>query len=142
MFKWFLVLLSQINRPSATPKTFKIKLGWVIVCNNSSLNRLGVSYRCKGLTKSSRLIRLDVSNSPFSAVNACGVNLGCRIHWLHLCRRVSLLKRVYWYDTKQSEDDASVMLELWGMWSAPLLPSLPGPLWPVVVAPHRVLCMG
>ena len=26
------------------------------------------------------------------------------------------------------------MLELWGMWSTPLLPSLPGPLWPGVVA--------
>ena len=29
------------------------------------------------------------------------------------------------------------MLELWGMRSAPLLPSLPGPLWPGVVAPDK-----
>ena len=29
------------------------------------------------------------------------------------------------------------MLELWGMWSTPLLPSLPGPLWPEVVAPDK-----
>ena len=29
------------------------------------------------------------------------------------------------------------MLELWGMWSTPLLPSLPGPLWPGVVAPDK-----
>ena len=34
------------------------------------------------------------------------------------------------------------MLELWGMWSAPLWPSLPGSLWPGVVAPDRVLSMG
>ena len=27
------------------------------------------------------------------------------------------------------------------MWSAPLLPLLPGPLWPGVVAPDRVLSM-
>ena len=27
------------------------------------------------------------------------------------------------------------MLELWGMWSTPSLPSLPGPLWPGVIAP-------
>ena len=27
------------------------------------------------------------------------------------------------------------MLELWGMRSTPSLPSLPGPLWPGVVAP-------
>ena len=34
------------------------------------------------------------------------------------------------------------MLELWGMRSTPLLPSIPGPLWPGVVAPDRVLFMG
>ena len=34
------------------------------------------------------------------------------------------------------------MLELCGMRSTPLLPSLPGPLWPGVVAPVRVLSMG
>ena len=32
------------------------------------------------------------------------------------------------YDTKQSDGDASVIVELWGMWSTPLLPSLPGSL--------------
>ena len=30
------------------------------------------------------------------------------------------------------------MLELWGMRSTPLLPSLPGPLWPGVVAPDTI----
>ena len=34
------------------------------------------------------------------------------------------------------------MLELWGMQSTPSLPLLPGPLWPEVVAPIRVLSMG
>ena len=34
------------------------------------------------------------------------------------------------------------MLELWGMQSKPLLPSLPGPLWPRVIAPDKVLSMG
>ena len=29
------------------------------------------------------------------------------------------------------------MLELWGMWNTPLLPSLPGPLWPRMVAPDK-----
>ena len=33
------------------------------------------------------------------------------------------------------------MLELWGMWSTLLLPSLPGPLWLGVVAPDKVLSM-
>ena len=34
------------------------------------------------------------------------------------------------------------MLELWGMWSTPLLPLLPHPLWFELVAPDRVLSMG
>ena len=34
------------------------------------------------------------------------------------------------------------MLELWGMWSISLLPLLPVPVWPGVVAPDMVLHMG
>ena len=34
------------------------------------------------------------------------------------------------------------MLELWGMWSAFSLPSLPDSLWAGVVAPDRVLFIG
>ena len=37
---------------------------------------------------------------------------------------------------------ASVMLELWGMWSTPSLPSLPGTLCLRIVAPGRILSMG
>ena len=62
---------------------------------------------------------------------SCPVVWGNRIHRLHLCRGVK--KRVSWYDTKQSD---------WGMRSTPSLPSLPGPLWPGMVAPDRVLSMG
>ena len=46
------------------------------------------------------------------------------------------------YDTKQSDGEVPAMLELWGMQSTPSLPSLPGPLWPGVVAPDRALSMG
>ena len=46
------------------------------------------------------------------------------------------------YDTKQSEGEVSVMLELWGMGSAPSLPLLPGPLWHGIVAPDRALSKG
>ena len=45
------------------------------------------------------------------------------------------------YDTEQSDGEVPVMLELWGMWSTPSLLSLPGPLWPGVVAPDRALSM-
>ena len=34
------------------------------------------------------------------------------------------------------------MLGHWGTWSTPSLLSLPGPLWPEVVAPDRVLSIG
>ena len=46
------------------------------------------------------------------------------------------------YDTKQSDGEVPVMLELWEMQGTPSLPSLPIPLWPGVVAPDRVLSMG
>ena len=46
------------------------------------------------------------------------------------------------YGTKQSYGEAALMLELQEIWSTPSLPSLPGPLWPGVVAPDRVLSMG
>ena len=34
------------------------------------------------------------------------------------------------------------MLELWGMLSIPLLPSIPSPLWLGEVTPDRVISMG
>ena len=71
------------------------------------------------------------------------VGWGYRIHLLLLCRGI-------WphpndcpgYDTKQSDLEAPVMRELWGMLSTPSLPSLPGSLWSGVVAPDRALSMG
>ena len=62
-----------------------------------------------------------------------------RIHRLYLCRGVRPLPH---YDTKQSNGEAPVMLEFWGMQSTPSLPLLPCPLWPRVVAPDRALSMG
>ena len=46
------------------------------------------------------------------------------------------------YGTKQFDGEATVLLEIWGMRSTHLLPSLPGPLWFGVVAYHRVLFLG
>ena len=73
---------------------------------------------------------------------------GCRIPRLHLCRGVRLScphplpNECPGYDIKQSDGEAPVMLELWGMRSTPSLPLLPCPLWPGVVAPDGVLSMG
>ena len=37
----------------------------------------------------------------------------------------------------QSDGEIPVIQELWGMWSTPLLPLLPGSIWPGVVAPEK-----
>ena len=60
----------------------------------------------------------------------------CRLHWLLFCNECP------GYDNKQSDNEVSVILELWGMKNTPSLPSLPGLLWPREVAPDRVLSMG
>ena len=58
---------------------------------------------------------------------------GCRIHRLDLCREVrSHSIDCPGYDTKQSDDETSVMLELWRMQSSsslPLLSGSPDPEW-------------
>ena len=46
------------------------------------------------------------------------------------------------YDTNQSDSEVPAVLELWRMRSKRSLSSLPGPLWPGVVAPDRALSMG
>ena len=53
------------------------------------------------------------------------------------CRGVRLSQRLSWIWHKQSDDKVPAMRELWVMQSTPLLPSLPGPLWPGVVTPDR-----
>ena len=71
----------------------------------------------------------------------CPVSWGHRIHQLHLGRGVRPPPNK-WDDTKQSDGEISVLLELWGMQSTPSFPSLPDPFWPGVVAPDWVLSMG
>ena len=45
------------------------------------------------------------------------------------------------YDTKQSDGELPVIVELLGMQSTPSLPLLPVPLWPGMVAPDRAQSM-
>ena len=61
---------------------------------------------------------------------------------MHLCKEVKIPNKCPGYETKQSDCQTPVMLELWGIKSTFLLPSLPGPLWPEVVAPDKVLSIG
>ena len=46
------------------------------------------------------------------------------------------------YDTKQSDSEVPVILELWGMWNYSSLSSLPGLLWSGVATPDKFLFMG
>ena len=46
------------------------------------------------------------------------------------------------YDTKKSDGEVPVMVELWEMRNTPSLPSLPGPILPGVVAADKALAMG
>ena len=89
---------------------------------------------------------LVLNNNTYKDLPQGNCPVGCggdRIHQLHLCRGVRPSgNECPGYDIKQSNSEASVMLESWGMQSAPLLSSLPGPLWLRVVAPDRVLSMG
>ena len=43
------------------------------------------------------------------------------------------------YDTKQSDGEVPVILELWEMWNTPSLPLLSGLLWLGMVASDRAL---
>ena len=59
---------------------------------------------------------------------------------LHLCQGVRLPNKCPENDIKPTDGEAPA-LEIWGMWITPPLQLLPGPLWPRVVAPDRVLSM-
>ena len=75
-------------------------------------------------------------------ITGCPVGWDSRIYRLLLCRGVRLPNERPAYESKQSDGEVLVMLEIWGMRSTPSLPSLPVPLRPRVVAPDRVLSKG
>ena len=109
---------------------------------------LDTSWRSKGELISSVLLW-----SPFHTnelvldvglKQLCTDTVGSRIHQMHLRRRVrhpTTTNECPGYNTKQSNGEVPVILELWGMRSTPSLPSLPDPLWPGVVVPFRALSM-
>ena len=89
---------------------------------------------------SNRCPKLWIEPNPICSVVSLPSRLGrgCRIHQLHLCRGLRPPpNECPGYDTKQSDGEVLVMLELWGMRSTPSLPLLSGPLWPGLVAPDK-----
>ena len=88
-----------------------------------------------------RICEIYIGN-PETLTTLYPVDWGCRIHRLLLCRGVRPPHECPGYDTKQSDGEVPAMLELWGMRSTPSWTSLPGSLWPGVVAPDKALSMG
>ena len=88
-----------------------------------------------------QVVLIGMSSLTLSPSLSLSVGWGCIIHRVLFCRR----ERPHPHecpDTKHSDGEVPVTLELWGMRITSLLPSLPEPLWHGVVAPDRVLSMG
>ena len=83
-----------------------------------------------------------ITELQMGCVVVCPVSWSCRIHRLYLCRGIRLPNKCPRYDSKQSNGEVPVMLELWWMQTNLSLPSLPCPLWSGVAVPNRVLSMG
>ena len=89
-----------------------------------------------------RNILINNINFDKTLIHCSQIKWSRRIYRLHLCRGGKIYsKSCHGYDIKQSDDKAPVM-EIERMRSIPSLPSLPGPLWPRMVALDRVQCMG
>ena len=138
---FFFVLFSLV---SITPFFFNLfLLSSSVSCLSPSLSSfLSFSFPLAFLTTLFCLylpLHLFINASFIS----CPVSWGFRIHWLHLCRGVRPHpNECPIYNTKQSDGEVLVMLDLWGMQSTPSLPSLPGRFCPGVVARDRVLSIG
>ena len=82
-------------------------------------------------------------NLIFYSIACCLVGWGCRIHRLHRCRGVRPFPtRVLDMTLNNLMLRFQLCGRFGGIKSTPSLPSLPGPLRPGVVAPHRALYMG
>ena len=150
-----LLLLHVLTSTVWSPKTFRgvDDYQWVPTINipsdtrGGTLNVMVIATKMKSVTwvqildkavcVSLHTLGKGMNPSVLSSVIGCPVGWGCRILQLLLCRGVRPPNECPGYDTKQSDGEVPVMLELWGMQSTPLLPSLPGPLWPRVVAPDK-----
>ena len=137
--------------PTRIFKTIQLWINYKSSLNNSKPHseRTISEYFCCGNTLS-LLIKLEkqiqiyvLISVPVTSIQSCPVSWSSRIHQQFLCSGVRPSPQwVSWiYDIKQSDGEIPVMLELWGMWSTPSLPLLPGSLWPGMVAPDRALSM-
>ena len=104
-------------------------------CSRGRLLRKGLEFHVCTINKSA--IQKKSGNLSFSPRN-----IHLCVFWPNrLCKERILPQRVFWYDTKQSGGESQVLLQVWGMRSTSLLPSLPDPLWPGMLVSDRALSM-
>ena len=127
MIKWYNIKFSCVLKHLI----FCFLLFWYYSCVVMSLYWVSVWTQC--IVIYIHYIQLCIQRFFFSPVG-----WGCRIHRLLLCRGVRPPpNECPGYDTKQSDGKVPAVVELWWMRSTLSLPSLPGPLWPGVVAPDK-----
>ena len=127
---------------------FLLFIRWIIiiniaVCHATNIYLVTMPYlQLFLITKSSHWYQKIIRKIETFLPILNPVGWGCRIHQLHLCGRMRHHPQKSVLDmTKQSDGEAPIMLEIWGIQSFPLLPLLLGSLWPRVVVPGRVLSM-
>ena len=83
-------------------------------------------------------------SKPLANVRYCLVSWGCRVHRLLLSWgvRSTPQNECPGCNTKQSDGQVPVMLEIGVLRSTPSLPLFPSSLWPVMIEPDRVPSMG
>ena len=118
----------------------KITIHWYYKHQNRSLLYSHWQVTNPVFKKITLVIQFNVKSN---LIHTCPVGWGCRIHQQYLYWGVRpTTNECPGYDTKLSDGVVPMMLELWGMWSTPSLPSLQGPLWPGVFANDRNRSMG
>ena len=86
------------------------------------------------------IVIYNLNESPQLYIGLVGGS--SRSHRLDLCTEVRPLNECPVHETKQSDNQAPVILELLGIRNIPSLLFLPGPLRPGVVTPDEVQSMG
>ena len=95
---------------------------YIVVSEFDLQSRYNIYFRTYSLGQASRLkLKNTTTAFPQKDKTPPSQRVSCLWQWI-----------IWWWGS---------VLNFWGMWSTPLLPLLPGPLWIGVVAPGRTLFM-
>ena len=85
------------------------------------------------------IYKISLSLSLCLSFSFSRVSRGCRVHNCFSAEEYDCHNECPVYDSKNSDGEAALTLELW---EVPLLPSLSGPVWPGVVVCDKARSMG